>query len=96
MSAGREVVVIGGGVIGAACAYYLSRAGWAVTVLERGDISFAYRPRIDAPAAHGFDDVQRLYMILSPPGSGSHRLIIIGEKRLPVSLALLNHRSLLA
>jgi D-amino-acid dehydrogenase len=34
-AAGR-VVVIGGGVIGAACAYYLSRAGRPVTVLEQG------------------------------------------------------------
>jgi D-amino-acid dehydrogenase len=32
-----HVVVIGGGVIGAACAYYLSWAGWSVTVLDRGD-----------------------------------------------------------
>ena len=32
----RTVVVVGGGVIGAACAYYLSRAGRAVTVLDSG------------------------------------------------------------
>ena len=32
-----HVIVIGGGVIGTACAYYLSRAGWAVTVLDRGE-----------------------------------------------------------
>ena len=32
----RSVVVIGGGVIGAACAYYLSRGGLRVTVLDRG------------------------------------------------------------
>jgi D-amino-acid dehydrogenase len=32
-----RVVVIGGGVIGASCAYYLSKAGWSVTVLDRGD-----------------------------------------------------------
>jgi D-amino-acid dehydrogenase len=32
--AGRAVVV-GGGVIGAACAYYLARDGWHVTVLEQ-------------------------------------------------------------
>jgi D-amino-acid dehydrogenase len=32
-----QVVVVGGGVIGAACAYYLSKAGWAVTVLDRGE-----------------------------------------------------------
>src|SRR5438309_2495407 len=33
--AGR-VVVVGGGVIGACSAYYLARAGWRVTVLDRG------------------------------------------------------------
>jgi D-amino-acid dehydrogenase len=38
MSGGaRQVVVVGGGVIGAACAHYLNKAGWAVTVLERGE-----------------------------------------------------------
>jgi D-amino-acid dehydrogenase len=31
-----SVIVVGGGVIGAACAYYLRRAGRDVTVLERG------------------------------------------------------------
>jgi D-amino-acid dehydrogenase len=31
----RHVVIIGGGVIGTACAYYLSRAGWQVTILEK-------------------------------------------------------------
>ena len=33
-----RVVVVGGGVIGVACAHYLSRAGAAVTVIDRGDI----------------------------------------------------------
>ncbi|MBO0699190.1 MAG: FAD-dependent oxidoreductase [Zavarzinella sp.] len=32
----RHVVVIGGGVIGAACAHYLAEAGWRVTVVDRG------------------------------------------------------------
>jgi D-amino-acid dehydrogenase len=32
----RKVLVIGGGVIGAACAHYLHRAGWSVEILERG------------------------------------------------------------
>jgi hypothetical protein len=54
-----------------------------VDVLERGDIYFAYRPKIEAQAARGFEDVQRLYMILSPHGKPTYRLIIIGEKRLP-------------
>ncbi len=35
MSTGT-VVVIGGGVIGTACAYYLSKAGWRVTLLDKG------------------------------------------------------------
>ncbi len=32
----QHAVVIGGGVIGAACAYYLHRQGWAVTIVDRG------------------------------------------------------------
>jgi len=33
-----RAVVIGGGVIGVACAYYLSKSGWHVTLLDRGRI----------------------------------------------------------
>lgn len=32
-----RVVVVGGGVVGACSAYYLARAGWRVTVLDRGE-----------------------------------------------------------
>jgi D-amino-acid dehydrogenase len=35
--AARRVIVVGGGVIGAACAHYLARGGWSVTVLDRGE-----------------------------------------------------------
>jgi D-amino-acid dehydrogenase len=35
MPAPKSVVVIGGGVIGAACAYYLSRRGVAVTIIDQ-------------------------------------------------------------
>src|SRR5206468_3265031 len=31
-----RVVVVGGGVIGAASAFYLSKSGWDVTVVDRG------------------------------------------------------------
>jgi hypothetical protein len=55
----------------------------AAHVLESGDIYFAYRPKIEAQAAKSFDDVARLYMILSPRGKQLYRFIIIGEKRLP-------------
>lgn len=35
MSGSKHAVVIGGGVIGAACAHYLAEAGWRVTIVER-------------------------------------------------------------
>lgn len=31
----RSVIIVGGGVIGACCAYYLRKSGWAVTIVER-------------------------------------------------------------
>lgn len=34
----RQVIIIGGGVIGLACAHYLSKSGWRVIVLDRGQI----------------------------------------------------------
>lgn len=36
MAEPRHVVVIGGGVVGAACAHYLLESGWRVTVVDRG------------------------------------------------------------
>ncbi|MGW1060835.1 NAD(P)/FAD-dependent oxidoreductase [Micromonospora rubida] len=38
-SAGADVVVIGAGMVGAACAYYAARAGLAVTVVDRGGVA---------------------------------------------------------
>ncbi len=32
----EQVVIIGGGVIGTACAHYLMKSGWHVTVIDRG------------------------------------------------------------
>ncbi len=32
-----RVIVVGGGVIGAACAYYLAKAAWRVTIVDRGE-----------------------------------------------------------
>src|SRR5947209_5900958 len=32
-----RVVIVGGGIIGAACAYYLSGDGWEVALLDRGE-----------------------------------------------------------
>jgi len=33
----KDVLIIGGGVIGAACAYYLSESGWQVTLIDQGE-----------------------------------------------------------
>lgn len=54
-----------------------------VEVLERGDIYFAYRPKIDVDSPKGIDDVQRLYMVLSPRDKDRYRMVVIGQKKLP-------------
>ncbi len=33
----KQVIIIGGGIIGLSSAYYLERSGWKVTVLDKGD-----------------------------------------------------------
>jgi hypothetical protein len=57
----------------------------SVHVRERGDIFFFYRPKVKHEVAKGLDDVQRLYVILSPRGKASYRLIVIPAKRLPAT-----------
>src|SRR5436189_1242419 len=37
--AGSDVVIVGGGIIGAACAYELARSGASVTLLERDELA---------------------------------------------------------
>src|SRR5438093_503783 len=37
--AGSDVVIVGGGIIGAACAYELARSGASVTLLERAELA---------------------------------------------------------
>ncbi|CAI7780193.1 unnamed protein product [Closterium sp. NIES-54] len=39
-------------------------------VLERGDIFFFYRPKVNREEAHSVDEVQRFYMLLRPLDSG--------------------------
>jgi hypothetical protein len=52
-------------------------------VLERGNIYFVYRPRVEQVSAAGIEDIQRFFIVLSPRGKHLHRLIVIGRKRLP-------------
>ena len=52
-------------------------------VLERGNIYFTYRPRVEHATAGGLEDVQRFFVVLSPHGERRYRLIVIGRKQLP-------------
>jgi hypothetical protein len=52
-------------------------------VLERGNIYFFYRPRVEQATAAGIEEVQRFFVILSPYGSAKYRLIVVGRKKLP-------------
>jgi hypothetical protein len=52
-------------------------------VLERGDISFLYRPRVEEEVVQGLEDVQRFFVVLKPEGQELFRRIVVGRKRLP-------------
>ena len=52
-------------------------------VLERGNIYFLYRPRVEEDEVGEMDDVQRTYVALDPHGGGRMRRIVLGRKRLP-------------
>ncbi len=54
----------------------------AVT-LERGDIFFFYRPKVEEEDPDSLSDVQRMYMVLKPENKKKVRLAIVGKKRLP-------------
>ena len=55
----------------------------AVSMREHGNLYFVYRQKLDVAAPSGRDDLQRLYLVASPRGRDSYRLIVIPEKRLP-------------
>mgnify|MGYP001088956072 CR=1 FL=1 len=57
--------------------------GEKVKTLERGDIYFFYRPKIEEEEPESLEEVQRLYMVLHPEGEEKYRLSIIGRKKLP-------------
>jgi hypothetical protein len=52
-------------------------------VLERGNIYFIYRPKVEHTSAKGLQDVQRFFVILSPFAKERYRLLVIGRKKLP-------------
>lgn len=52
-------------------------------VLERGDIYFLDRPRIEANVVHRLRDVERLFILLTPARRHLYRLVVVGRKKLP-------------
>jgi hypothetical protein len=52
-------------------------------ILERGEIFFFYRPRVNRETVEGPEDVQRLSIVLVPRGRRVVRRLILGRKRLP-------------
>jgi hypothetical protein len=52
-------------------------------VLERGDIFFLYRRRVEEEQAEGLEEVQRFFLVLRPDGQERYRRIVVGRKRLP-------------
>ena len=52
-------------------------------VLERGNIYFIYRPRVQEEHPEGVGDVERFYMALHPRGRKRYRLFVIGRKHVP-------------
>jgi hypothetical protein len=52
-------------------------------VVERGNIYFIYRPRVEETRPEGLDAIQQLHMVLAPEGRKLFRMINIGRKRLP-------------
>lgn len=55
----------------------------AVQTLEKGNVYFFYRPKVEEEAPEGLEDVQRMYMILAPDGEERFRETVIGRKKLP-------------
>lgn len=56
----------------------------SIETVERGDIFFFYRPKVEAEKVRSREDVQRLFMVLAPEAPRRrYRLFVVGRKKLP-------------
>lgn len=53
------------------------------SILQKGNIYFFYRPKVQHSYAHGIDDVQGFLIVLKPTEINKYIIIRIGKKRLP-------------
>ncbi|MCE8015542.1 DUF2795 domain-containing protein [Halomonas sp. MCCC 1A17488] len=51
--------------------------------VEKGEIHFFYRPKVNTTTVQSLDDVQRLHVVLVPDDRETARLLLVGKKRLP-------------
>jgi hypothetical protein len=51
--------------------------------LESGNVYFLFRPKIEEETSEALEDVQRMFVVLSPEGLQRYRLLVIGRKQLP-------------
>ena len=54
-----------------------------IETLESGNVYFLFRPKVEEESPENLDDVQRLFVVLSPQGLQRYRLLVIGRKQLP-------------
>lgn len=51
--------------------------------IEKGNIYFFYRPKVEEKTPTSETDIQRFYVVLSPEKKHLYRLAVIGQKELP-------------
>jgi hypothetical protein len=51
--------------------------------IERGNVYFLFRPKIGEETPEKLEDVQRMFIVLSPEGMECYRLLVVGRKQLP-------------
>ncbi len=54
-----------------------------VKTLEKGNIYFFYRPKVEQQEPGERADIQRMYFVLSPEDRRRYRLAVVGGKRMP-------------
>ena len=61
----------------------MSNGTGGLKTLERGDVYFLFRPRVEEEQPEGMGDIQNLYMVLSPRGTSEYRMSVVGRERMP-------------
>jgi hypothetical protein len=52
-------------------------------IIEKGNIYFFYRPKVEHTSLTGISDVQRMFIVLHPEHDNRYRVAVIGKKELP-------------